>query len=158
MRVDAEDSKSMENSSMERRKDKRFSEKNKVFIKSTEEGLDNSAGLRTRAFTCDLSLGGARLISRKSYPVGTVVRIIMELARTNQVFQIDGEVKWVNKKGKHGTYEIGVEFLHNLSHTIVSLLRHLYSVGNGAACTPHATAPEAALKAEAPSLVSDAGK
>ncbi len=143
---------------MDRRKEKRFSEKNKVFIKCTEESPDNSGGAKTRALTCDISLGGARIVSRKGYPVGSVIRIVLELARTNQVFQIDGEVKWVNKTGKHGSYEIGVEFLHNLSQTIVSLLRHLYSVGNGATPKPARPAEEPTLSPEPPPLVTDAGK
>ena len=116
---------------MERRREKRFPEKNKVLIKSAEEHKDVSVSVNARAQTCDLSLGGARLYSKKEFAPGTVIRIVLELGKSGEKVQIEAEVKWARKSENGKGYDIGAEFLHNVSHTLQSLLRHLYSVGNG---------------------------
>lgn len=36
-------------------------------------------------------------------------------------------VKWVRRNEADGGYDLGVEFLHNISQTILTLIRHLYS-------------------------------
>ncbi len=144
---------------MEHRKEKRIQERNAVFIKSAEElNETNNHGVGITAYTYDLSLGGARLAAPKYFPVGTVMRIVIELERTGQSVQVDGEVKWARPSSEDGVFEMGVEFLHNISQTILSLIRHLYSVGNGittsvsplAASEPKAPEPRpaAALDAE----------
>jgi hypothetical protein len=115
---------------MEHRREKRILERNAVFIKSAEElNETNNHGVGITAYTYDLSLGGARLAAPKYFPVGTVLRIVVELERTEQSVQVDGEVKWARPSSEDGIFEMGVEFLHNISQTILSLIRHLYSVG-----------------------------
>src|SRR5512135_236991 len=144
---------------MEHRKEKRILERNAVFIKSAEEQNEaNNHGVGITAYTYDLSLGGARLAAPKYFPVGTVMRIVIGLSRTDQSVQVDGEVKWARPSPEDGVYEMGVEFLHNISQTILSLIRHLYSVGTSittsisplAASEPKAsdTRPAAVLQAE----------
>lgn len=145
---------------MEHRKEKRIMERNAVFIKSAEEQNEaNNHGVGITAYTYDLSLGGARLAAPKYFPVGTVMRIVVELERTDQSVQVDGEVKWARPSSEDGVFEMGVEFLHNISQTILSLIRHLYSVGSSittsisplAASEPKTPEPRpaAALHAEA---------
>lgn len=115
---------------MNMRKEKRIEERNTVIIKSAGDGKGPYANLGTNAYTYDLSLGGTRLFSEKEFAVGTVIRIVIELAKTCQTIQVDGEVKWVRKNDADGGYEIGVEFLHNISQTILTLIRHLYGAGS----------------------------
>ena len=68
-----------------KRKEKRFEEKNKVVIQFALEGheANNSAGIK--AITRDISLGGARIISPKAYPLDTVMRIEINLSKSEQI-------------------------------------------------------------------------
>jgi Tfp pilus assembly protein PilZ len=115
---------------MNMRKEKRIEERNSVVIKSAEDGKGHSAKLGANAYTYDLSLGGTRLFTEKSLTVGTVIRIVIDLAKTAQSIQVDGKVKWVRRNEADGIYEIGVEFLHHISQTVLTLIRHLYSAGS----------------------------
>jgi len=114
---------------MEMRKDKRIQERNTVLIKSAGNGNGTTSAVGSNAYTYDLSLSGTRLFTETHFAPGTVIRIIIELARTCQRIQVDGEVKWVRKRDDEGVYEMGVEFLHHISQTILTLIRHLYSAG-----------------------------
>ncbi len=115
---------------MNMRKEKRIEERNTVIIKSAGDGKGPYASLGVNAYTYDLSLGGTRLFTEKEFAVGSVIRIVIELARTCQTIQVDGEVKWLKRNDADGGYEVGVEFLHNISQTILSLIRHLYGAGS----------------------------
>jgi len=117
---------------MDNRKDKRFMERNTVFIKSTSENNETLYGHGINAHTHDLSLSGARICTPHYFPVGSVVRIVIDLERTHQSIKVDGEVKWTRKsEEEEGSFESGVEFLHSISQTLLSLIKHLYSERNG---------------------------
>ncbi len=122
---------------MNMRKEKRIEEKNIVVIRSAGSPKGPSATVGANAYTYDLSLGGTRLFTDKLFAVGTVIRIVIELAKTCQSIQVDGEVKWVKKNEADGGYEVGVEFLHHISQTILTLIRHLYSAGGDAPVPPN---------------------
>jgi Tfp pilus assembly protein PilZ len=115
---------------MNMRKEKRIEERNPVVIKSFSKGNGPTTSLSANAYTYDLSLGGTRLFTDTPFAVGTIIRIVIELARTCQSIQVDGEVKWARENEAEGVYEIGVEFLHDISQTILTLIRHLYSAGS----------------------------
>jgi len=114
---------------MNMRKEKRIEERNSVFIKPARDGKGLDPSLSINAYTYDLSIGGARLLSERPFEVGTIIRIVLELAKTCQTVQVDGKVKWIRENDEDEVYEIGVEFLHEISQTILSLIRHLYSMG-----------------------------
>jgi hypothetical protein len=117
---------------MENRKDKRFVERNTVLIKSTSDGHEALFGQGVNAHTHDISLSGARICTPHYFPVGSVVRIVIDLERTHQSIKVDGEVKWTRKSEEDDDlFECGVEFLHSISHTLLSLIKHLYSERNG---------------------------
>lgn len=117
---------------MDNRKDKRFLEQNAAFIKSTSEGLEPVYGHGIIAHTHDLSLSGARICSPQYFPVGSVVRLVIELERTHQSIKVDGEIKWSRKSEEEADlHESGVEFLHSISQTLLSLIKHLYADRNG---------------------------
>lgn len=117
---------------MDNRKDKRFLERNTAFIKPTSEGHEPVYGNGINAHTYDLSLSGARICSPQYFPVGSVVRIVIELERTHQSIKVDGEIKWSRKSPEEtDIQESGVEFLHSISQTLLSLIKHLYADRNG---------------------------
>jgi hypothetical protein len=117
---------------MDKRKDKRFLERNTIFIKSTSEGHEPVYGIGVNAYTHDISLSGARICSSQYFPIGSVVRIVIELERTHQSIKVDGEIKWSKKSEEEDDlFESGVEFLHSISQTLLSLIKHLYAEKNG---------------------------
>jgi Tfp pilus assembly protein PilZ len=115
---------------MNMRKEKRIEERNTVVIRSAGSANGLHANLSANAYTYDLSLGGTRLFTDRPFAVGTTIRILIELAKTCQTIQVDGEVKWMRRNEAEGVYEIGVEFLHHISQTILTLIRHLYGAGS----------------------------
>ena len=99
-----------------------------VFIKSTSEGAEAFYGHGINAHTHDLSLSGARICTPHYFPVGSVVRIVIDLERTHQSIKMDGEVKWTRKSDEDDDlFESGIEFLHSISQTLLSLIKHLYA-------------------------------
>lgn len=117
---------------MDNRKDKRFLERNTVFIKPSSAGHEPVYGNGINAHTYDLSLSGARICTPQYFPVGSVVRIVIDLERTHQSVKVDGEIKWNRKSDENDVlFENGVEFLHSISQTLLSLIKHLYADRNG---------------------------
>jgi len=114
---------------MERRKRIRFIERNEMAIAPVSHDHN---GKRTKAYTFDISTGGARIIAEDCFEVGTVLRIRVDLARTHQSVTADGEVKWTRFNERSGLFEMGIEFLHLTSPKILVLIKHLY----GQNCKP----------------------
>jgi hypothetical protein len=114
-----------------KRKEKRFEESNKVVIQFALELQEENSSSGVKAITRDLSLSGARIIAPKSYPVDTVMRIEIHLSKSEQIVKLDGIVRWVELSPDENTYEIGIEFLHKISKSVLSLIRHLYGGDQG---------------------------
>jgi c-di-GMP-binding flagellar brake protein YcgR len=112
----------------ERRKRNRFVERNEVLLRTV---VDKYQGAGIAAHTYDLSTGGARIVTSKSYPVGTFIRVRLNLSGTDQSINLDGEVKWLRQKEDEGLYEIGVEFQRLTSQAVLALIRHLYGRHEG---------------------------
>ena len=70
----------------------RFVEQNGVRIRTA---VDKYQGAGIAAHTYDLSTGGARIVTSKAYAIGTIIRVRLDLAGTDQFVNLDGEVKWV---------------------------------------------------------------
>jgi len=120
---------------MERRKEKRFVEEHDVLIRDEGLALEPAADGVIYAFTRDISLSGARIVSKQVFPVGCAWRMIVDLKRTRELLRVDGRVKWV-KKGKNAQlFHIGVEFAHRYPDTTRLLMKHLYG-RNGEAPSP----------------------
>lgn len=109
----------------ERRREKRKIEEDMVVI---EYFPDNGSPTKKKhsALTQDLSIGGARILTDKFFPVGTPFQITLTLRRTRQKIEIRGKVKWVKEVSESELFEIGVEFLHHISKTVLALISHLY--------------------------------
>lgn len=116
-----------EDTALETRKDKRFEEQNNVLIRDSFLSPAPAIGFVINAHTHDLSMSGARICSQQDFPVGYIVRIVIDLKRTRQSLNIEGEVMWVRecKGGKH--FDLGVHFIHNIPDTILALIKHLYA-------------------------------
>jgi hypothetical protein len=111
-----------------KRKDRRVIEHNEILIKPSDSG---NAGGSFNAYTFDLSLTGARIATPEHLPSGSLIRLQISLARSNQTITLDGEVKWIKRREAENDFEAGIEFKHDISQTIMSLIRHLYGQENG---------------------------
>jgi hypothetical protein len=118
-------------SMLNQRKEKRFSEENDVVIRYALKGKKSSGYMGISALTKDISLSGVRLIAKQSFPIDTILRVQINLSKSKQVLKVDGKIKWVKEKEGKDTYEIGIEFLHEISKTVLSLIRHLYGEATG---------------------------
>lgn len=114
-----------------KRKDRRFEEKNKVVIQFALNSHDANINEWINATTHDISLGGAKILAPKSYPVDTVMRIEINLSKSGQIVKLDGIVRWSKLSSDEETYELGIEFLHKISKSVLSLIRHLYGGDTG---------------------------
>jgi hypothetical protein len=111
---------------MKNRRHKRITEENRVTIELVTDGINDNKGEEIHAFTQDISLGGARILTDRFFPVGTVFKITVFLGRTKKKFQVDGEVRWAKSFLDDGLFSIGLEFLHNVPKSILPLIEHLY--------------------------------
>jgi hypothetical protein len=111
---------------VDNRKDKRFDERNDVLIKDTLLGWDPGAPIRINAHTYDISVSGARISCKTGFSAGTVLHIVIYFKKAGQALSVDGEVKWSRRCKGGRRSEIGVEFLHAIPETIVTLIGHFY--------------------------------
>lgn len=108
----------------ERRRDFRIIEENRIVIEMS--GTESREGVETvDAFVKDLSLGGAKLETDRSFDSGSELKMTMYLARSWQVVKVHGRVKWV-KEINHGLYEMGIEFMHEIPGSIMLLISHIF--------------------------------
>lgn len=110
----------------EHRKDKRIKQWNKALLSVRGAGPGPTGPMATDAYTYDVSLGGARIHSHERIMVGTRISLKIEFVRSHETVVIDGQVKWMRPCEVEGVYEMGVEFEHTSSATIMSLMRNLH--------------------------------
>lgn len=111
----------------ERRKAKRFIEKNKAVIHYSVE--ENTCCRDSNpAWTRNISVDGARLLTHKSFPLDTRLIISLELPKSEQIVKLWARVVWIRNSRKEREYEVGVEFIHSLQ-TRHNLFKHLYGYG-----------------------------
>ena len=113
----------------ERRKTKRFVEKNKAVINFT---IEKQAVKRKphQAWTKDISIDGAKLIAPKSFPFDARLIISLELPKSKQLVKLWARVVWAKESKEKGKHEIGVEFIHSLE-TMPNLFQHFYGHESG---------------------------
>ena len=112
----------------DRRKEERLRERNRVTIRSLRTGRK---GPESVAYTYDISVWGARIFTKDFFDVATPLEIKVELGRTRQAVTILAKVKWQNFHEEDGLFEIGVEFRHQVSETLIAFIRHLYGTDSG---------------------------
>ncbi len=105
-----------------KRKEDRIVERNCVSIQSCH--TKRSIGIN--AYTRDISLGGARIYTKELFDVGSLIKIQIELASSREMITLDGQVKWLNVQEGGDWFELGVEFRHKISNSILCLIKHIY--------------------------------
>ena len=111
----------------ENRKDKRIVEENRVAIELP--GTSPSAEPRIiNALTKDISLGGARVVTDRTFEVGAMLRMTLYLSKSKQIVKVRADVRW-NRMVEEGLYEMGVEFEHGIPTGVLVLINHLYGKG-----------------------------
>jgi hypothetical protein len=112
----------------ERRKEERLRERNRVAIRPIRPGRKYP---ESDAYTYDLSVWGARIFTPDCFEEGTPLEIRIELGRTRQTVSLLAKVKWQNYREEDELYEIGVEFRHQVSESLIAFIRHLYGTDSG---------------------------
>jgi hypothetical protein len=108
----------------ERWGDKRIQEENRVVIEASPWG-EKDAAPEINAFTKDISPGGARILTDRSFPLDSTLNLCLYLSRSKQIIRAPGTVKW-EKTRKDGLHEIGVQFQHGVPGVLMALINHLY--------------------------------
>ena len=116
---------------MEKRKERRFKQWNKTSIKSASGPREFNDPAGINASTYDLSLGGAKLYSDVDFPVGTAIRLHVEMVRSKDLLRLDGVVRWARKDEECGMFELGVEFFHLIPKTALALMENLFDLTSG---------------------------
>jgi c-di-GMP-binding flagellar brake protein YcgR len=110
----------------ERRKHRRFQQWNKAIIQSASGAARPLPHCPIDACAWDLSLGGARIQSDESFPVGAVLRLHLELVRSREYVGLDADVRWSRWNDEQKCYECGVEFRECVEATLQAIMRNLY--------------------------------
>jgi c-di-GMP-binding flagellar brake protein YcgR len=114
---------------MEKRKERRFKQWNKTSIKSASGPRSFSDPAGINAYTYDISLGGAKLYADVEFPVGTAIRMHVEMVRSKESINIDGLVRWARRNEDFKVFELGIEFFHLIPKTALALMHNLYEQG-----------------------------
>ncbi|NOR14534.1 MAG: hypothetical protein GQ544_02400 [Candidatus Aminicenantes bacterium] len=115
----------------ERRKEKRFQQENRVCIQTGPESCESEADGAFDSLTHDICLSGARITTGRLYPVGTILRVQIDLTRSQRTFALDAEVRWGRPLEDTDLFEMGVEFQHEIPKTVLFLISHLYGEQQG---------------------------
>ena len=94
---------------MENRKDKRFLERDNMRIKDAGQATKTSPKRGINAHTHDISVTGARISSSQDFPVGYVIRIVIDFGGADPALEVDGEVVWTRKSEDGTRFDIGVD-------------------------------------------------
>jgi Tfp pilus assembly protein PilZ len=114
----------------ERRRDTRVAEENRVVIEM--KGKQDGEGIETfGAFTRDLSLGGVRVQTDRPFDEGVELTLTITLSRSQQIIKIRGRVRWA-REVEPGLFEAGIEFVHQIPGSVMSLINHLFRKRTGA--------------------------
>jgi len=113
---------------MQKRKDRRIRQWNNAVMKAAPKCQDSPPPAEVKAFTYDLSLGGARIRSAKPIELGTVLRLNIELVRSHETVNLKGQVKWVKRDEAENIFELGIEFDHDTAQTVMILMKNLYGM------------------------------
>ena len=116
---------------LEKRKERRFKQWNKTSIRSASRPGEAETPAGIDAYAYDISLGGAKIYSDVEFPVGTAIRLHVELVRSKDSINIDGVVRWSKRNKDYDVYETGVEFFHLIPKTALALMQNLYERGAG---------------------------
>ncbi|NPV83180.1 MAG: hypothetical protein HPY46_06335 [Candidatus Aminicenantes bacterium] len=110
---------------MEKRREKRLDEENKVVIHVLPEN-EQQEEESFYSFSRDISVGGLRLMTDSPLPVKTRVRLEIALAESQRLITGIAEVRWVKSLFDDDVFEMGLEFVELDPQSRVHLLEHVY--------------------------------
>ena len=109
----------------ERRKYKRINEENRAIIRLMTEGIGSTKNKEIFALTQDISKNGAKLLTDVDFSVGTVFKTTVVLSKSEEILKFDSKVKWIRTLKDGESFEIGVEFMDEISKSVFSLIQHV---------------------------------
>lgn len=110
---------------IERRKEERKKEANKVTFELMIGNKIHSGEKISFALTDDISVSGIKILTDRFFPVDSLLKIELSLMKSNKVLKLAGKVRWVNHLGK-GLHEMGLEIVDTAEGSIRYLIEHLY--------------------------------
>jgi hypothetical protein len=116
---------------MENRREKRFDEHDNVLLEDKSQAQETAPLGVVNAYTHDISMSGAWVCCEMNFPVGYVLRIGIDLGENEPPVAVDGEVVWSRESQDGRHFDMGVEFLHRIPDTLLSLLKHFYGKKDG---------------------------
>jgi c-di-GMP-binding flagellar brake protein YcgR len=102
----------------ERRRTSRMQEESSVTITVVSEGRHRKVVYESSK---DISVYGAKILSRDSFPVDTLLEIDFATKMMDEKIKTLGKVKWIKVIIEDNTYEIGVEFVKRTGEAIKKL-------------------------------------
>jgi uncharacterized protein (TIGR02266 family) len=110
--------------SIEKRREKRLDEENKVVLHvlSENEGLEESF----YSFSKDISVGGLRIMTDSPLPVKTRVKLEIALSDSKRLVSGIAEVRWIKSLFDDEVFEMGLEFVDLDPQSKVFLIEHIY--------------------------------
>ena len=114
---------------IERRKEKRIKEVNRISIEYLPEGQIYRSKKVNFGLTEDLSLRGIKILTDKFFPIGKVMKISLSLGRNYETIYLISKVKWI-KSLDDEAYEIGLEVVDTFEKSVRILTGHLYGKPN----------------------------
>ncbi len=109
---------------MEKRREKRLDEENKVVIHVFPENEQPEESFYS--FSKDVSVGGLRIMTDQPLPVKSRVRLEIVLSESKKLITGTAEVRWVKSLFDDEVFEMGLEFIELNPQSKVHLLEHVY--------------------------------
>ena len=113
----------------EKRISRRKKEANKVKIEPISEDEIHSGKKFSFSITDDISLRGIKIMTETFFPIDTLLKIELSLAKTKKIITMTGKVRWV-KKLDDRLNEVGIEMVGTTKDNIKILFEHLYKYEN----------------------------
>jgi len=112
-----------------RRKEGRKNEGNKITIELKYDDKIHSDKKISFALTENISICGIKILSDKYFPVDSLAKISLTLARTKKIVNTTGKIRWVNRLSDQ-LWEIGIEIIDASMDTIKVLIEHIHKEEN----------------------------
>jgi len=114
---------------IERRKEKRKKEVNRISIEYLPEGQLYRSKKVNFGLTGDLSLCGIKILTDQFFPIDKVMKISLSLGRDYDTIDIIGQVKWIRSL-ENEAFEMGLEVVDTFEKSMRVLTGHLYGITN----------------------------
>jgi hypothetical protein len=108
----------------ERRKSKRKKEGNRVEIEPMSDDKVHPGKINGFAITSDISLYGIRVMTEPFFPIDSLLKIDLSLAKIKKTVTMTGRVRWIKRIGDN-LNELGIELVDTTKDNIKILFEYL---------------------------------